>query len=84
MSSVQSRCFAGLVLAFGCVLLAAQNAATQGNAQSAPCRNQEANQLLQRGHDRLPKSGYGLPPIVAAAGQALAYFGLRNLANRDR
>lgn len=74
--SFQSRFFAGLVLAFGCVLLTAQSAATQANAQSAPCRNQEANQLLQRGQDRLPKSGYGLPPIVAAAGQALAYFQL--------
>ena len=70
-SCVQGTCFAGIVLALACVPLTAQ-----GNAQSAPCGNQEANQLLRRGHDSFPKSGYGLPPIVAAAGQALAYFQL--------
>lgn len=43
---------------------------------SEPCANQEANQLLQRGHNTFPTSGYGAPPIVVAAGRALTYFDL--------
>lgn len=73
---VQRRCFAGAILALVFVSLAAQNTKAQGSANSVQCGNQEANQLLQRGHDMFPKSGYGLPPVVASAGRALTYFEL--------
>ncbi len=45
-------------------------------ATSGPCGNQGANVLLQRGHSTWPAGGYGLPPIVARAGEALTYFKL--------
>lgn len=73
---VQRRCFAGAILALVFVLLAAQNTKAQGSANSVQCGNHEASQLLQRGHDMFPKSGYGLPPVVASAGRALTYFEL--------
>ena len=59
-----------------CASRASQSASAQENVLSTPCEDQEANQLLQRGHDAVPQSGYGLPPIVAAAGRALAYVEL--------
>ena len=73
---VQRRCFAGAILALVFVLLAAQNTKSQGSANSVECGNHEPSQLLQRGHDMFPKSGYGLPPVVASAGRALTYFEL--------
>jgi len=76
VSSVQTRYFAAAVLALACASWTTQNANAQVNVQSTLCGNQEANQLLQRGHNIFPKSGYGLPPIVASAGRALAYFEL--------
>jgi len=79
---VQRRCFAGAILALVFVSLAAQNTKAQGSANSVQCGNQEASQLLQRGHDMFPKSGYGLPPVVASAGRALTYFELA--AEKDR
>jgi hypothetical protein len=73
---VQRRCLAGAILALVFVSLAAQNTKAQRSANSVQCGNQEASQLLQRGHDMFPKSGYGLPPVVASAGRALTYFEL--------
>ena len=76
MSSMQARHFAAIGLTLACASWTVQSANAQGKALSASCGNQEANQLLRRGHSTFPKGGYGLPHIVAAAGEALAYFNL--------
>ena len=73
---MQARYFAAMGLALACASWTVQSANAQENAPSTSCSNQEANELLRRGHSTFPKSGYGLPHIVAAAGQALAYFNL--------
>ena len=56
---LQRRCFAGAILALVFVSLAAQNTKAQGSANSVQCGNQEASQLLQRGHDMSRKAGMG-------------------------
>jgi len=54
----------------------AQAITTQPKAASGPCGNPAADRLLQQGHSTWPTSGYGLPPVVARAGEALTYFRL--------
>ncbi len=76
MGLVHTRCFAAAGFALACLTWTTRSANAQGNVPSSPCANQEANQLLKRGDDTFPKSGYGLPLVVASAGRALTYFEL--------
>lgn len=75
-NSVQARYCFRILLCLAYAACATQSATAQGKAGSTRCSNPEANQLLERGRDTMPKGGYGLPAIVATAGQALTYFQL--------